>query len=274
MRISDLQTILTNAGHYTYTIDNIDGRRTRRAVEEFLRPAVGDKLDGWTEARRNVGVEQLHYKNEDLPVGPIDGLAGPQTAYARELYQAARRGELDKVLEWRDAKMGLDGESSQPVNISSSQWPTQSGVSSFYGSQNSDQVLLEMPFPLRLAWEPSTIVYRVSCHRKVASALKAIWEQTLEHYEEEGIRKLRFDMFGGCLNPRPMRGSRNPSMHSWGIAWDIDPERNQYKWGRDLAALDEADYDPFWQIVEGQGAISLGRSRNFDWMHFQFARLG
>jgi hypothetical protein len=28
-----------------------------------------------------------------------------------------------------------------------------------------------------------------------------------------------------------------------------------------------------WRIIEGEGAVSLGRARNFDWMHWQFARL-
>ena len=32
-------------------------------------------------------------------------------------------------------------------------------------------------------------------------------------------------------------------------------------------------YEPFWRIVEGEGLLSLGRTRNFDWMHFQAARL-
>ena len=29
----------------------------------------------------------------------------------------------------------------------------------------------------------------------------------------------------------------------------------------------------FWQFVEAEGAVSLGRSRDYDWMHFQFATL-
>ena len=61
--------------------------------------------------------------------------------------------------------------------------------------------------------------------------------------------------------------------NSWGGACDLDPDRNQMKWGRDKAFFARPEYVPFWKIVEAEGGVSLGRSRNFDWMHFQFATL-
>ena len=70
-----------------------------------------------------------------------------------------------------------------------------------------------------------------------------------------------------------MRGGTQYSMHSWGIAIDFDPERNQLNWGRDRARLAAADCVPFWDIWEAEGWVSLGRARNFDWMHVQAARL-
>ena len=33
------------------------------------------------------------------------------------------------------------------------------------------------------------------------------------------------------------------------------------------------EYAAFWQFVEAEGAVSLGRARDYDWMHFQFATL-
>jgi hypothetical protein len=54
---------------------------------------------------------------------------------------------------------------------------------------------------------------------------------------------------------------------------DWDPERNQLKWGRDRASLDASVYDFWWRTWEAEGWVSLGRSRNFDWMHVQAARL-
>ena len=70
-----------------------------------------------------------------------------------------------------------------------------------------------------------------------------------------------------------MRGAKTWSMHAYGIAVDLDPERNQLKWGRDKAVFARPEYVPFWNIVESEGATSLGRARNYDWMHFQFANL-
>lgn len=158
--------------------------------------------------------------------------------------------------------------------MSADNFPTQSGVTAFYGSVGTNQTIIALPFPFRIAWDLADTVQRTSCHAKVATPMKNIWQRMLDHYGYDQIKALRLDVFGGCLNPRLMRGSKTQwSMHSWGIAWDVDPDRNQYKWGRDKATMDEAAYKPFWDIVYDEGAISLGIERNFDWMHFQFARL-
>lgn len=62
-------------------------------------------------------------------------------------------------------------------------------------------------------------------------------------------------------------------LHSWGIAIDYDPDRNQLQWGRDRAVFAGPDYDAWWQFWEEEGWTSLGRTRNFDWMHVQAAKL-
>jgi len=37
--------------------------------------------------------------------------------------------------------------------------------------------------------------------------------------------------------------------------------------------LSSPECETWWQIWESHGAISLGRQRDYDWMHLQFARL-
>jgi len=111
------------------------------------------------------------------------------------------------------------------------------------------------------------------CHEKVATPLTTIYREAAKHYGEKEFRKLGLDLFGGCYNYRNMRGGTSLSTHAYGVAVDHDPERNQLRWGKDRAEFAKPVYDPFWAIVEAQGAVSLGRARNYDWMHFQFARL-
>lgn len=153
------------------------------------------------------------------------------------------------------------------------EWPTQAGVEAFFGPPGQNQGMLSIPYPMRLAWDTGTIVNRFQCHVKVMDAFRSVFQQTLDHYGIEKIRELRLDLFGGCFNHRPMRGGTQLSMHSWGIAIDLDPERNQLNWNRSRAAFAQPEYEPFWGFVEGQGLVSLGRARDFDWMHFQAARL-
>ena len=133
--------------------------------------------------------------------------------------------------------------------------------------------MLRLPFQMRLAWDPSVRIGRFSCHEKVHDAFLKVFQDTLSHYGEARIEELRLDLFGGCLNVRKMRGGTQMSMHSWGIAIDLDPERNALRMTRQEATFARPEYAPFWKIVEGQGLVSLGRIRDFDWMHFQAARL-
>jgi hypothetical protein len=142
-----------------------------------------------------------------------------------------------------------------------------------YGPVGENQTSVVLPYPMVLAWDPAMSIKRMTCHARCADAFIQIFEDVLDAYGAKDIKRLRLDQFGGCLNVRKMRGGNSWSIHSWGAAVDIDPDRNQLRWGRDKASLAKKDYDRFWQIVEEQGAVSLGREKNFDWMHFQFARL-
>jgi hypothetical protein len=131
---------------------------------------------------------------------------------------------------------------------------------------------VKLPFPFIIAWDKTQKINTFACHRLVAPALSSIFAEAAKHYGEKQFRALRLDYFGGCFNHRPMRGGNRLSTHSWGIAVDLDPQRNQLRWGRDRASFAKPEYEAFWQIVEAHGAVSLGRARNFDWMHLQFCK--
>lgn len=155
-------------------------------------------------------------------------------------------------------------------------WPSQSGVPAVFGPAGGPDCTagrVNLPFAFPLAWDDSQRITSFSCHAKVAAPLTRIFKAAAAHYGEETFRRLRLDQFGGCYNYRPMRGGSSLSMHAWGIAVDLDPVNNGLNTPSPQAKFSHSDYLPFWRIVEAEGAVSLGRTINRDWMHFQFATL-
>ena len=141
-----------------------------------------------------------------------------------------------------------------------------------YGKPNqagSYLVSIKLPFPMRLAWDKNTIVKTMRCHKLVANQLTAIFTDILSTYGIAKIQELGIDLFGGCFNFRQMRGGSDWSRHSWGIAVDLDPERNQLKETSKTARFARPEYKQMIDIFYKHGFVSLGREKNYDWMHFE-----
>jgi hypothetical protein len=136
-----------------------------------------------------------------------------------------------------------------------------------------NQTVIKPPWDMVLAWDTDTKVSRISVHEKVAESAKRAMEKIANHYSDTQLREMGLHLFGGSLNVRKMRGGSAYSMHSWGIAIDFDPMRNQLKWGRNLARLAKPDAQDFWKFWEAEGWVSLGRRKNYDWMHVQAAEV-
>jgi hypothetical protein len=107
------------------------------------------------------------------------------------------------------------------------------------------------------------------CHKDVADAFLAVFNELLEHYGYQRIVELGIDLYGGCFNYRKMRGGDSWSAHSWGIAIDLDPARNTLKETSNTARFARPEYKDMIDIFYKHGFISLGREKNYDWMHFQ-----
>lgn len=157
-----------------------------------------------------------------------------------------------------------------------SNWPKQNAdsMNRFYGPIGSNHTTIIVPekYPMVLYGGPQP--YRkMSLHKKIADPVQRVLSRTLAHYGTDGIRGSGMDRFFGCYNPRRMRGGSAWSIHAWAAALDFDANRNQLRWGRDRANFAKPFYDKWWQFWEDEGATSLGRARNFDWMHVQFADL-
>lgn len=150
---------------------------------------------------------------------------------------------------------------------------TQKRLKEKYGIPNKTGrgylTVINLPYPMFLNWSTSTYVTKMSCHKLVADKFKAIFSEILEVYGLEEIKRLQIDDFGGCFNYRLMRGGSELSVHSWGLAIDLDPDRNLLKETSKTARFARAEYKKMIDIFYKHGFESLGREKNYDWMHFQ-----
>lgn len=198
--------------------------------------------------------------------GGIDGIYGVKTTEAVKAFQ-----RLNPPLKV-DGVAGLQTQQKLfPSNIKERCLASIVDVPLIYGLPGSNLITVKLPYKMKLAWDIDIEVEKFQCHHKVHANVLAIFEEVKDTYSMADIKDIGLDLFGGCYNYRKMRGGNKLSLHSWGIAIDIDPARNQLKWGKDRARLAKPDAVPFWDIVEKNCGVSLGREKNYDWMHFQFA---
>lgn len=239
MTVAEIQRALIARGYDLGTAgaDGRSGQATTKAIKAF-QVASGLSPDGkvGTSTRAALFPETASVRTDDLPTFP---------------------------------PAAMNPEDRPPAT----RWPRQRDCMTFYGGVGLHQTSLALPFPMRLAWDKGVVVRKIQLHEKVHDSAARAFDRIAAAYDEAARKRLGLDLFGGSLNVRRMRGGSSYSMHSWGIAIDFDPERNQLKWGRDRARLAQPDAEEFWRIWEAEGWASLGRARNMDWMHVQAARL-
>jgi len=264
-----LQRRLKALGLYAGEIDGDRGPKTIAAVNAALADRAS-AMAGWTDLRRAVAVLQLWAEAEGVETGAIDGRWGPQTEFAVDTVMAKEAtGAMPPA--WRDEI--------EPGPAADT-WPRQSGLTGWYGPPGrqggaAPPYIVNVPtrWKLKIAWDFALSRKHFSVHQKVANSLGRVLDKVLATYGEANIARLGLDLFGGDYNARPMRGGTQPSTHSWGIAIDFDPEKNPLKASRETARFAHPDYEDWWRAWEAEGWLSLGRARNFDWMHVQAARL-
>lgn len=267
-----VQTIMATSGYYKGAIDGDLGPVFMKSVDVIDRN-MGNKMRWWSEVRKVVGAVQRILDVQGYEPGKIDGYYGHNTANAITAFMSGLAGVPDEVD--RDKPSPVLSPGRVWSSTEQRRYPTQDEVGLYYGPAGGPLATAgscKLPIPFPLAWNTSQRVTKFACHERVADAFTAIFEDAVKHYGENEYRRLKLDMFGGCFNNRTMRGGKLKSMHAWGIAIDLDPERNQLRWGKDRAAFAKDDYIPFWNIVVGWGGTPAGYAWGADFMHFQMAR--
>ena len=151
-------------------------------------------------------------------------------------------------------------------------WPKQSTADAFYGNPRGPNGKAS------LLWKAQSLTYvaplfamnfvgtpvsRITIHRKCAASLQrvldAIWVASGQ--DQKKIDAWGVSQFGGSFNFRLMRGSSHLSMHSYGCAIDLAPQR--FPMGRTTPTFCKEVLNAF----ADEGWINLPRDR----MHFQAA---
>ncbi len=131
---------------------------------------------------------------------------------------------------------------------------------------------IDLPFPMIVAWDRKSTVKRIQCHKLIAPQLLKALNDILCHYGIDEIKRLQINVYGGCFNYRFMRGSETTlSTHSWGVAIDLDPDRNLLHETHKTARFARPEYKPMIDIFYLNGFEGMGREKDYDWMHFQIA---
>jgi hypothetical protein len=256
----NIQQILKTAGLYDGEVDGDIGPKTIAAIEKTKDKPPN--WGSWSVSRKGIAALQTIVKAAGfVSVGTIDGLDGYNTRFA--------------FGEWLD---GSKRPLWRPDDTPTTQidFGTQRNVEKTFGKAGGIQCtagVVELPYLMSLAWDKSVKIERFRCHELIAPAFTKLFKLISETHTSNEIETLGINLFGGCYNFRPMRGGRNLSMHAYGLAIDLDPERNQLKWNRKRARLAQPDATKFWGCVADAGLIGLGPRFDFDWMHIQGPRV-
>lgn len=253
------QRFLASKGLYSGAIDGDFGPASMAAARALLAQMAASRLakytPGWSDARVRVGVDQAMFEATGFDLGAIDGVDGPRTQIALERWQ-------DHVTFKRLPIKGATPHAKR--------WPRQSEMAEFYGKPGTNHTRIEPPYPVFYGDQRvKTILINERCAESASRILAAV----LAHYGTAKIAQLGLDRYGGCYNNRPMRNGTQLSTHAYAAAWDWDAARNPLRATAKTAQFAKPEYADFIDAHEAEGWVSLGRARNFDFMHFQAARL-
>lgn len=264
MNNKDIQGLLKAAGYYSGELDGDIGPKSITAVNKVLRNNATKLFAGWEQfslQRRAVTAAQVILEAAGHEVGPLDGYAGMLTLHAMSQWQAPEE-------PWRPDDHFQTIQTPGAVRP----WGLQKDVERRFGPAAGPQCtagVVQSPYRLKVAWDLEQTVRQFRCHEAVADSATRVLSRVAGAYSVEDITRLGLDIWSGCFANRKKRGGTTLSMHAYGLAIDFDDTRNQLKWDHTRASLASADCNTWWRLWEEEGWLSLGRARDFDWMHVQ-----
>lgn len=209
----------------------------------------------------------------------------------KSLFGAAARLSVDEEINKRVSQSGGDSAGNLVLGAASKQKPrllTTNELLKYYGNPGDPDNLTTIvpPFAMKLAWDPSKPVSKITCHKLIATPLSKVLLDIKLAYGTSAIAALGMDLFGGCLNHRPQRGLEKKydaaikaknfglaytylSRHAWAIATDWDPARNALKTKAPKAQFSKPEYKVMTEIFYSHGFIGYGKERNNDYMHWE-----
>lgn len=272
MHLREIQTRMSALGFYPKEL--VDGKWGPKSAAGIRAMAARFKVNvsPWHSSRQIIAAGQMICRMDAIDAGAVDGLMGPQTRQAFEVYEARKANGGKPVHELEKFR---DNMPTDPVPVHT-RWPRQTltEMTKFYGpaGANTTSLLVPAGYPMVLYDGPQP-VKRITVHEKIHDPVLRVLERVLDHYGPDKIRALNLNRYFGCLNVRPMRGGSAPSTHSWAAALDFDANNNQLRWNKSRALLARPECVKWWEFWEAEGFVSLGRARDFDWMHVQAATL-
>lgn len=174
----------------------------------------------------------------------------------------------DHALKTLRASAVSEYQASKVTVVSGIPKDDEASIRAVYGPPGDSRLTtFDLPYPMRIAWDTDTVVRKATCHELCKDDLISILGGILNHYGHlDNVKRHRMDLFGGIYNYRKMRGGTSWSRHAWGIAIDIDPDRNGLNtaWPGSATMPEEVI-----RIFEKHGWKSYARSMGRDAMHFQ-----
>ena len=268
--VRTLQSWLKKKQLYAGDLDGELGPQSWAAIHK-VTASLPHNTD-WNRDRERVAAEQMFLEAVGFDVGEIDGYIGVKTQAAFERWVGAVREHdaADPIPAKPVGPLFVPVAPAEPKASIKNVWPTQSGVPAFYGEVGQHQRMTVVPYTL---FYDKTPLNKISLHEKVSDSAVRVLAKALKIYGPDRIASLGLNKYSGSLNVRKMRGGSAWSMHSWGIAIDFDAGNNPLEWDHTRARFAKPEYVQWWQCWDEEGWLSLGRSRDFDWMHVQAARL-